>query len=150
MDDEEKPNHIPSIAAVMTPFPWVVGIGQPLRDAKAMMKSHRIRHLPVLDGEDLVGVVSDRDIHLVESTCEELDELAHLNVRDACIRDVYVVDLSTPLDKVLIEMANRHIGSALVTREGKIAGIFTVTDACRRFGEFLRKMFPPPGDDEIA
>jgi len=53
------------------------------------------------------------------------------------------------LDHVLMEMADRHIGSVLVVREKRLAGIFTVTDACRRFGEFLRATFPP-GDDNRA
>jgi len=38
----------------------------------------------------------------------------------------------------LIEMAERRIGSAIVTRKGEIAGLFTATDACRCFAEHLR------------
>ncbi len=50
----------------------------------------------------------------------------------------YVVDAQTPLDEVLDHMASHRIGSALVTSNGELAGIFTATDACRAFAEFLR------------
>ena len=47
-------------------------------------------------------------------------------------------------------MNDRHIGSVLVTCKGKLAGLFTVTDACRHFGEYLRQQFAPGGGDEAA
>jgi CBS domain-containing protein len=51
---------------------------------------------------------------------------------------VYSIERNERLDCVLTEMAERHIGSAIVTDSGKIAGVFTATDACRTFAEFLR------------
>jgi hypothetical protein len=41
-------------------------------------------------------------------------------------------------------MADRHIGAALVTRKGQLAGIFTLVDACRTFGEWLEPGAPEP------
>jgi acetoin utilization protein AcuB len=65
--------------------------------------------------------------------------------------DPYIVDLHEPLDNVLITMAERHIGSAIVTRAGKLVGMFTAVDACRCFGTFLREHFPRvEGDDDVA
>jgi len=60
-------------------------------------------------------------------------------VEDAYIPDPYVVDLEERLDTVLAELARRHIGSVLVTRCGKLAGIFTATDACELFASYLRE-----------
>ena len=76
-------------------------------------------------------------------------ESASLKVRDACVIDAYVVDLSAPLDRVLAEMAERHIGSVLVVKRGKLAGIFTSSDACNHFGRFLAQFFDA-GGDEVA
>jgi CBS domain-containing protein len=63
------------------------------------------------------------------------------------VRDAYIVDLETPLDEVLDHMAANQIGSAIVTRQGKLAGVFTTTDACRSFAEFLREQSRHPGGD---
>ena len=147
---EEKPDHIPTISAVMTPFPWVVEIGAPLARAKEMMKHHDIRHLPVTEHGRLVGIITDRDIHVIEGEVVSQIRRSVLRVKDVVILDAYVVETSARLDEVLLQMAKRHIGSALVAKDGKIAGIFTATDACRQFGQFLRKMFPKGKSDEVA
>jgi acetoin utilization protein AcuB len=145
----KKPDRIPSVMAAMTPFPWFIHIEDRLGHALEVMAEHDIRHLPVTREGKLVGVVSERDIQLVESGTEPAQRET-LQVRDACVLDAYVVDVSEPLDGVLIEMARRHIGSTLVVRHGKLAGILTVTDACRAFGEFLRACFPRDDGDEAA
>ena len=143
----KAPNRIPSIKAVMTPFPWKVRLDDPLSHATAVMRERNIRHLPVTDGDRLVGIVTEHDIGLVENAVGDSRENASLKVRDACAIDAYVVDLSVPLDRVLAEMAERHIGSALVVKRGKLAGIFTSSDACHHFGRFLAQFFDSGGDD---
>jgi hypothetical protein len=47
-------------------------------------------------------------------------------------------------------MAKRRLGAALVVKDGRLAGIFTLTDACQCFAESLRERFPPAGGDEAA
>jgi acetoin utilization protein AcuB len=142
-----KPGKIPSIKSVMTPFPWFVRIEDSLDQARALMSEQDIRHLPVTDDGELVGVVSDRDLQLVSGAASSPEQRARLTVRDACVPDAYVVETSEPLDRVLLTMAEGHIGSALVVKHGKLAGIFTFTDACRCFGELLQSLFPDGGDD---
>ena len=68
-------------------------------------------------------------------------------VRDADMLEAYVVDLDQRLDNVVLEMAKRHIDSALIVKDGRLAGIFTATDACRWLGELLREDLPTGGDD---
>jgi acetoin utilization protein AcuB len=128
---------IPPVESVMTSFVLSVEIDEPVRAAEDIMIDHEIRHLPVTDSGMLVGVVSDRDIAFMSGAVEaDLKKL--LLVRDVCSLDVYSVERGEPLDRVLSEMADRHIGSAIVTDEGKVVGVFTATDACRHFAEFLR------------
>jgi hypothetical protein len=45
---------------------------------------------------------------------------------------------------------DRHIGSALVTRNGRLVGIFTAADACRILCGHLRALFPRPAGDAVA
>jgi len=69
-----------------------------------------------------------------------------LTVEDAYISDAYVVDINAPVADVVLDMAKRHVGAALVTGHGRLAGIFTTTDACRILGEWLRERFPKDHD----
>ena len=131
-------SEIPAIESVMITSPISIDMGEPVRAAQDRMIDHEIRHLPVLDGERLVGILSDRDIAALESDPAWEERAESLKVRDVCTMDFYAVELDTPLDAVLLEMADRRIGSVIVTRKGEVAGMFTATDACRRFAETLR------------
>jgi CBS domain-containing protein len=94
--------------------------------------------------------VSDRDIKLVLGPDFAYPKESETRVRDVMVRDAYVVDLETRLDEVLHHMSMHHLGSAIVTREGKLAGVFTTTDACRHFAEYLREQFRRSGGDDAA
>jgi acetoin utilization protein AcuB len=141
----------PTLATVMTPFPYSVDHNASLDFARQMMEQHNVRHLPVTEEHGLVGLVTERDMRSVERLHSGLGAKRDLTVNDAYIADPYIVDLHEPLDRVLLTMAERHIGSAIVVKSGKLVGMFTVVDACRSFGEFLRHNFPrAEGDDDAA
>jgi len=142
--------HMPTIKSVMTPFPYSIDIDAPIDEARAFMQKQSIRHLPVMSKGKLAGVVSDRDIKLYLGPDLEYPEAGNTRVRDVYLAHPYVVDLNAALDNVLMAMAEKHIGSVLVTRDGKLAGLFTATDACRTYAEYLRKRFRPSGGDEAA
>jgi acetoin utilization protein AcuB len=89
---------IPSIQKYMTTAPHSIGRDQTLAKAHAMMREHGFRHLPVLDGGKLVGVVSQRDLHLIESL-RDIDVNA-VKVEDAMTSEVYSVSPDAPLDEV--------------------------------------------------
>lgn len=138
------------VASVMTPFPYWIDAGDSVRRARGLMVEHQIRHLPVMQGRSLVGVLSDRDLKRALDPTLGLPPEDELFVRDAYVSDPYVVDSSTALDVVLEHMAAHHVGSALVTSHGRLAGIFTATDACRLYCDHLRKLFPMRGGEDVA
>lgn len=126
---------IPIIQKHMTKSPHAIGIDQPLIVAHALMKKHEIRHLPVLDGGALVGVITDRDLSLIE-TLREVDP-KHVTVEDAMSSSVYAIKPETPLEEVVITMAERKYGCAVVMHHNQVVGIFTTVDACRVLAELL-------------
>jgi CBS domain-containing protein len=132
---------IPPIKAVMTLFPYWVGVDEPLERARAMMAEHEVGHLPVMDGDRLVGVLDARTLRAGREGAR---------VRDVPLAEAHVVSLHEPLDRVLMQMAEHHLHTVLVVKEEKLAGIFTSTDACRSFGRLLRQLFPRGGDDDAA
>ena len=142
--------HVPPIKSVMTPFPYSIDIDAPIDEARAFMLKQNIRHLPVIAGGKLAGIISDRDIKLYLGPDLDYPQAKETRVRDVYLAKPYVVDLNEALDNVLVAMAERHIGSVLVTRDSKLAGLFTATDACRTFAEHLRRQYRPLGGDDAA
>lgn len=126
---------IPSIQKYMTTSPHSIGVDQTLAKAHAMMREHEIRHLPVLTGGKLVGLLTERDLRLVESF-KDVDP-TQLNVEEAMSSSVYSVGPDAPLDEVVSAMAEHKYGSAVVMQNGKVVGIFTTVDACRTLAELL-------------
>ena len=99
----------------------------------------------------LIGVISERDVRSgANRSLDEDDPASEPRVKEVCDARAYVVALNTPLDQVLLHMARTHTGAALVTKEDRLVGIFTTTDACRAYGELLRSMFSPSGDNDAA
>ncbi len=148
--DLRRVEHMPSVAAVMTPFPYSVDVDDPVSRAQELMAEHGIRHVPVEHEEALVGVVTERDLARLTHPALPASDRRRVRVRQLCVMEPYVVDLHAPLDRVAREMAERHVGSALVTRNGRLAGIFTVTDACRLLAEVLETYFRTPSGGEAA
>jgi len=127
----------PQVIAFMTPFPYSVDVDAPLEEAHKLMRRHHFRHLPVTSGEAIVGILTDRDIKLVLGPDFGSPDERELRVRDAYVERPCVVPASTPVAKVARTMAENHIGSAIVTKNDKLVGIFTVTDACRALAEII-------------
>ena len=126
---------IPQIHEYMTPTPLTIGADQMLSQAHVMMREHGIRHLPVLVGGKLAGIVSDRDLAIVE-TLRDVDP-AKVTVEEAMSPLVYTVPPEAPLDEVAAHMAEHKLGSAVVLRGGKVAGVFTAVDGLRALAEVL-------------
>lgn len=112
-----------------------------MSQAHAMMRTYQIRHLPVLEAGKLVGIVSDRDLHLIETLPgSDPDEVT---VDEAMTEDVYAVGIDDPVDAVTERMAEHKYGCAVVVDPwGGVEGIFTTVDAMQALVDVLRK--PPP------
>ncbi len=119
---------------------------QPLAKARETMAEHGIRHLPVVEDGKLITVVTDRDIRLATGQASE----ERLFVRDVQGRDAYIVELTEPLDVVVLHMARHRIDAALVVKSDRLVGIFTMTDACHFLGGLLRALFPRDHGDDAA
>ena len=126
---------IPAIQKYMTTTPHTIGSDQTIAKASALMSEHRIRHLPVLRGGHLLGVLSDRDIKLIESFPGV--DASKLQVEEAMTEQPYTVAPDMPLDEVVSTMAEKKYGSAVIVQNHKVVGIFTTVDACQALAELL-------------
>ena len=119
---------MPPVSEFMTPNPYAIGSDEDLAMARSLMQINRIHHLPVVDDDVLVGIVSDRDV---------LDRVSHDRVGDVMTRDVATVSSNASLGEVLNLMEAGRIGSVVIAGELGIEGIFTITDALRVFAQLL-------------
>jgi acetoin utilization protein AcuB len=118
---------ITTIQKYMTRTPHTIGQEQTLDVAHNVMRQHGVRHLPVLEGGKLVGLLSQRDLHLVE-TLRDVDP-ATTTVDEAMTTDVYITGPDAGLDEVASQMAEHKYGSAVIVERGKVMGMFTTIDA---------------------
>jgi len=116
------------IRAYMTPSPYTIGADQTLAVASELMRKHKIRHLPVLRGGRVVGILSQRDVALICGLPGV--EPTEVPVEDAMTDSVYSVQPETPLDEVAATMAANKYGAALIVGErDHVIGVFTTVDA---------------------
>jgi acetoin utilization protein AcuB len=126
---------IPSISKYMTTTPHTVESSITLAAASKLMQAHGIRHLPVMTGEVLLGVITDRDIKFAESF--SIVDPESVTVYGAMNEELYSVSPETPLDEVVATMAEKKYGSAIVVQNKHVVGVFTTVDACRALSELL-------------
>ncbi len=117
------------IAQLMTPQPWTVQIDDSIAVARQMMVEREIHHLPVLDGQKVAGIVTQR-------------ELARISDRASTVARAMIsvprVAPDTPVEDVLDTMIDERSDAIVVTRENTVEGIFTATDAVRALRELMR------------
>jgi acetoin utilization protein AcuB len=110
----------------MTPVVHSVGDDQTLAEASLRMQELDVRHLPVMRGSRLVGILSERDIAVLKARSHAyLDEL---KVADAMTRDPYHVQSKTPLAAVARAMGTHRYGAVVIVDDGELRGIFSTTD----------------------
>jgi acetoin utilization protein AcuB len=130
------PKSIPSVRKYMTTEPITLQPNTKLVDAHKVMKDKHIRHLPVCEGDHVVGMVSDGDLYRAESVSGTDPTKAHL--RDVMGGKPYTVSPDAPVDEVVREMAGHKYGSAVVVDNGHVVGVFTATDALGAFADLLQ------------
>lgn len=101
--------------------------------ARERMRSKRIRHLVVIDGQELAGVVSSRDLDAIGLTP------GGLLVGDLMTSPVKSVSPDATLRQAANVLRGRSIGCLPVIEEGKLVGILTTTDLLELIGRGVER-----------
>ena len=140
-----------TVAKIMSPAPVVVEPKEPLREVYRVMAQHRIRHVPVVSGDGLVGIVSDRDVREAlpsPMTPGEAAEFAaaldRIPVWEVMAEEVVTVTPRTPLAQAAHMLAGRKIGCLPVLESGRLVGIVTETDMLQAFAALLDDLSGSP------
>ncbi len=114
-----------------------------LEEAAGLMRRHRIRHLPVVAGGDLIGLVSDRDLRrscgraLIEDAQAEVDGRLYVEktrVLDTMSRYIHTIAPQATLRDAANKMREHRIGALPVCDGERLVGILTGTDLLRAVG----------------
>ncbi len=140
-----------TIAKIMSSAPVVVEPKAPLREVYRVMAEHRIRHIPVVSADGLVGVISDRDVREAlpspmspgEAT-EFAASMDRIPVWEVMAEEVVTVTPRTSLAQAAHMLAGRKIGCLPVLDAGRLVGIVTETDMLQAFAALLDDLSGSP------
>ena len=110
------------VAELMTKNPSTVQPGDTLEGAQQTMTSGRFRHLPVVDHNVLVGVVTDRDLR------QHLGHLAHTRVSAVMTPNPVTLEDYSPVERAAQLMLTNKVSGLPVLHDGRLVGIITATD----------------------
>ena len=131
----------PTVQKFMSTGVETIHGGKTLKDAISTMEKQGIRHLPVTVDDQVIGIISDRDIKTALGIIG-IDPGKTL-IQDACKDTVYTVSPDMPLDTVADTMAQKHYGSAVVMQNNKLVGIITLVDVCKALSFIINERFHP-------
>ncbi|NOX19000.1 MAG: CBS domain-containing protein [Chlorobi bacterium] len=116
------------IREVMHPDPISIPKETSLSDAYQLMHEKGIRHLPVVEGEKIVGVVTDRDLRLATSKLTEHPFDPGVAVENVMSAPVQTAHPSDPIGSATQMMRELKIGCLPVVENGELVGIVTGMD----------------------
>ena len=125
-------------ADLMTPDPLTATEGTSLQAAVESMRVARVRHMPVMRGDHLVGLISQRDILAASLSClADVDSterealLAGIPVGDVMVRDVVTVGPGDDLEGAVNLLLVHKFDCLPVVDGERLVGIVTATDFMR-------------------
>ena len=133
------------VEAIMTQPVIAVQNDHSIHFALTLMRSQHIRHLPVLGGDRLVGLVSERDLLSPESTLLAAsfhagsDEALSLPVSAVMRTSVWAVERETPVLEAARILRDHKFGCLPVLDEDKLVGIVTAQDFLTLLVESLER-----------
>lgn len=113
----------------MSEKPHTIGADRPLSLAKKMMAEHGVRHLPVLEAGQIVGVITDRDVKTIEGLAGI--DFETIKTEDCYSPDPLSVYEDADIKDVATQMAEKKYSCVLVKKGSELTGIFTWIDALK-------------------
>lgn len=122
----------------MTKAPETVSVTTPVMEALQRLREGGYRRLPVMDGEKLVGIVTDRDLKEAtpsKATTLSIYELNYLlsklDVKDVMTSPVISMQFDETIEEAAMLMEEHRISGVPVLDGTKLVGILTITDLMR-------------------
>lgn len=124
--------------------PLTISPAESLADVRALLDLHRIRHLPVVEGQKLVGIITARDISQAsipgppgQSTPETVALLRIIRVRDVMTRGVISTTPDSTIGEAAMLLVSHKIGGLPVLEKECLVGIITETDVLEALAKII-------------
>ena len=126
------------VGDIMTSPAWTLQVTDPVRKAQNLLLDRKIRRLPVLEGERLVGMLSDRDL----LPCSvDIPAPPHTRESERAIEGIHVIQVMQPtpisigpyhtVSEAARIMLENRAGALPVVEQHRVIGIVTQTDVLR-------------------
>lgn len=132
------------VRELMTREVVTLGVSDHLDLADDVMRLGRIRHMPVVRGEEVVGVLSQRDLFraAISSVLRlkpslQREFLGKVPVQEAMTKTVIVVGPDTPVREAIALMIEKRIGCLPVVEGGKLVGLLSESDCLNHLARLL-------------
>ena len=110
-----------SIREIMTTDLFTLEASATLAGAEQLMKTHRVRHIPIIDVEKrLIGLITQRDILAADKT--------GIFVSDVMRQDLYTISQTADMRAAALMLQKHKIGSLPALQGEKLVGIITDSD----------------------
>ena len=136
------------VGSRMTPDPFTVTPRATIAEALRITRSQRIRHIPVVDGDRLAGLVTERDLRLAapavyEAIGEELRQAINTKTVDqVMITQVITATPEMPIEDATKLLYENRIGCLPVMHDERLVGIITESDLLRALVELFGAHHP--------
>ena len=118
--------------------------GTTIAEALSLTRKHRIRHLPIVAEDRLVGLVTDRDLRLAmppiwadHADSELRDALRSKTVAEFMVTSIVTITPEAPIEQAARLLYEHKIGCLPVISGDALVGILTETDVLRSFVELF-------------
>lgn len=128
----------------MTKSPITITANAPIMDAVEVMREKNLKRMPVVDGEKVVGVLTQGDIQKVsptKATSLSIFEINYLiskiTVKEAMTKNPVTIEADSLLEEAAVIMRQHRISTLPVVEGGKLVGIITESDIFDAFIDLL-------------
>lgn len=132
----------------MTPHVHTASPDTTLADVLSITRAHRIRHVPIVENDRLVGLVTDRDLRLAmppiwaDKHGELMEALHTKRVGELMTTDIVTASPETPVEEAAVLLYTHRIGCLPIIEDDRLVGILTETDLLRAFADLFGTRTP--------
>jgi CBS domain-containing protein len=134
-----------SVRDTMTENPRSINASASVVDAARLMREEHLGSLPITDDEQLVGMITDRDI--TTRVVAEASDPLKTSIEDVYSRDLIAVEPDKDLDEALQLMARHQVRRLPVVENGRLVGIVAQADIAlsenEKTGELVEAISEP-------